>query len=351
MGITYMASSGDEGAAGCGGGPAGGLYVETPASYPGITGVGGTQFPDPGWNDAGDMLGYPTASPPEQVWNEFNDPYSMYGVGAGGGGISTVFSRPAYQAGLTTCTPVGTLPFNWDAGSMRQVPDVALSAAAETPGYFIACSVGTGGYGVNCSPTAGTMMGMGIGGTSASSPSFAGIVAIMNQAVGTRLGNINPLLYSLAAENLAASPFHDITSGNNEIVCGQAGVPDGGGAPEGGVWFDAGCGANGLQGFPATTGYDCASGLGSIDAYNLVNAVIGISKTTTGLTINPVVTSEGVPVNLTATIDTVGTNAHTMDGSVTFTFESFTTTGAVDLSWEAGPPGSSGRPPQPRRPR
>ncbi len=52
--------------------------------------------------------------------------------------------------------------------------------------------------------------------------------------------------------------------------------------------------------------------------------------------VSPVVTSEGVPVSLTATVNTVGTNAHTMGGAVTFTFESFTTTGAIDLSWELG---------------
>jgi len=298
-----------------------------PASYPGLTAVGGTQFPSPQWTDAGVLVDAGL----EQVWNESDDPYSMYGLGAGGGGISAVFPRPTYQATTPTCAPVGSLPFTWDAGGMRQVPDIALSAAAGTPGYLIVCTVS----GEDCTPAGGAPEGIVIGGTSASSPSFTGVVAIMNQAAGTRLGNINPLLYSLAAQNLTPSPFRDITSGNNEVVCGQAAAGDAGGPGDAG-WPDSGCAPSGLHGFVATTGYDCASGLGSINAYNLVNAVIGLSKTTTALVAAPVVTSEGSPVALTATIDTVGTNSHALSGNVTFTFESYTTTGAVDLSWELG---------------
>jgi MYXO-CTERM domain-containing protein len=216
---------------------------------------------------------------------------------------------------------------------MRQVPDVALSAAAGTPGYVIICTFS----GEDCSATAGVEEGTVIGGTSASSPSFAGVVAIMNQAAGTRLGNINPLLYTLDATITgAALPFHDITSGNNEIVCGDAGAGDAGGPGAAGWPANVGCAANGLYGYPATTGYDCASGLGSIDGFNLVSAAVALAHTTTALAAAPIETTEGGIVTLTATVDTVGASAVALGGEVTFTFESYTTTGEVDLSWELG---------------
>ena len=332
MGITYMAAAGDAGAADCGSGAGGsGLYVDMPGSYPGVTSVGGTQFPSPGWNAQGNLLAYPSL---EQVWNEGNDPYSRFGVGAGGGGISSVFARPAYQASIGTCAPIGGLPVIETPSNFRQIPDVALSAASETPGYFVECTFGTGG---DCAATGGAPEGLPIGGTSAASPTFAGVVAILNQAVGERLGNINPLLYALAAEAPSAAPFHDIVSGNNEVACGDGGVVGDAAGPGDAGWpSGVGCGANGLYGYPATTGYDCASGLGSIDAYNLVSALIGLSKTKTGLTAAPTQTTEGAMVTLSATVDTVGASSAVLTGNVTFTFESFTTTGATDLSWELG---------------
>jgi subtilase family serine protease len=99
MGITYMAAAGDSGAEDCGGdfgadfgGSMGaGLYVDLPGAFPGVTSVGGTQFPSLLWSAQGSLVDAGL----EQVWNESNDPYSNYGVGAGGGGISSVFTRPA----------------------------------------------------------------------------------------------------------------------------------------------------------------------------------------------------------------------------------------------------------------
>jgi hypothetical protein len=216
-----------------------------------------------------------------------------------------------------------------------------VSAAAETPGYYIECTPNATGS--DCGTTGGAPIVVPIGGTSAASPSFSGVVAILNQAVGTRLGNINPLLYALEAEAPAASPFHDITVGNNEVACGPGGVTaDAGGPGDAGWPPDSGCGASGLYGFAATTGYDCTSGIGSIDGFNLVSALIGISKTTTTISANPTETMEGVPVTLTATVSTVGANAATIGGDVTFMFESYTTTGETDLSWELGTVALSG---------
>jgi hypothetical protein len=332
MGISYMASSGDDGAAGCVDEGLSGLYVNLPAAFPGVTAVGGTQFPSPTWNKQGDL----TDAGLEQVWNESDDPYAEYmgypvGVGAGGGGLSQIFLRPAYQSGAPACATVGTLPFTLTA-PMRQVPDVALSAASETPGYFIECTFdqSTG----DCSATGGMPFGTPVGGTSASSPSFTGVVAILNQAVGERLGNINPILYQLAPQTTPPLAFNDITSGNNEVACGPGGSDAGN--PDGGVWPDAGCADGGLYGYAAIPGYDCASGIGSIDGYNLATAWLGAIKTDTVIVPTPDMTSEGAEVTLTATVTAVGANANAITGEVTFAFESYTATNTLDLSWELG---------------
>jgi hypothetical protein len=337
MGITYMAAAGDAGATDCIDEGLPGLYVDMPGSYPGVTSVGGTQFPDPSWNCAGDLTGYPT----EAVWNEFNNPYTTFsygggppqtiGVASGGGGISSVFPRPAYQSGVPACQPIGTVPYP-SGTPMRQVPDVSFSAASGTPGYYVVCTPDSQGN--DCGAVGGSPQGSIIGGTSASAPSFAGIVAILNQAVGDRLGNVNPKLYQLESTTPAA--FHDVTQGNNEVVCGPAAQGDGGGAPPGNAWPDAGCAPNGLYGYAATPGYDCASGIGSLDAFQLVSAWLGATMTTTTLVPTPTTVSEGTPISLAATVTVDGTNANPVTGLVTFAFETFTGGGVVDLSWELG---------------
>jgi hypothetical protein len=332
LGITYMAAAGDSGAADCIEEGIPGLWVDMPGTFPGVTSVGGTQFPSPTWSSAGDL----TAAGLEQVWNEGNDPYSAYmgqpiGVGAGGG-ISSVFLRPTYQSGVAACDTVGTVPTP-TTSPMRQVPDVALSAASGTPGYYIECTFDNATR--DCSATGGMPFGTPIGGTSASSPSFAGFVAILNQAVGERLGNINPILYQLEAQTSATPSFHDIVSGNNEVACAAAGAGDAG-DPDGGEWPDAGCGEGGLYGYIAAPSYDCASGIGSIDGYNLVRAWLGAVKTDTVIVPSPDQTSEGADVTLTATVNVDGANANALTGEVTFAFESYTAGGGLDLSWELG---------------
>ena len=270
---------------------------------------------------------------PEQVWNESNDPYSAYGLGVGGGGISLLFPRPGYQASVPACNPVGTLPVPVTQ-PMRQVPDVSLSAASATPGYYIECTLAQNQFGFSdCSSTGGAPMGFPVGGTSAASPTFAAVVAILNEALGERLGNINPVLYQL--ESNAPGSFHDITSGNNEIVCGP-GASDAGDPPDGTAWDDAGCGPGGLYGYAAGPGYDCASGIGSIDAYNFVSAWLGAVPTDVVLVPSPTTTSEGDMVTLTATVSVVGTNANAVGGNVTFAFQSYDDSCGDDLSWELG---------------
>lgn len=313
-GTTYLAASGDSGAADCQG--KGGLWVNMPASFPGVTSVGGT-----GFSKTGGLTftgGNVTARGTEAVWNESNNAYTGT-VGAGGGGISSVFARPLYQSGITTCTPVGSLPSTVVAAKQREVPDLSFTAAGGTTQYgiFIECSLDLAVG--DCNNTGGAPMVVDIGGTSASTPSFAGVVALANQATGSRLGNVNPLLYAIHGS--VPSAFHDVTTGNNEVICRTA---------------DPGCpGNNVLYGFPATAGYDCATGLGSLDATIFVTAVKALTPTATAIAA-PTTTTEGASVVLTATVDVTGTNTQALQGDVTFTFQSYLANGGFDESWTLG---------------
>jgi MYXO-CTERM domain-containing protein len=317
LGMTYLASSGDRGAADCRG--AGGLYVNIPAAYPGVTSVGGTGFAIPGGLTF-DGSGNVTARGTETVWNESDNPNSTSGIAQGGGGISSIFTRPSYQSGVPTCTPLGSLPTGVTASSMREVPDVALTAASGGTqyGYFVECTLDASQS--DCAATGARPIVVEIGGTSASTPAFAGVIALARQATGGRLGNINPLLYTLQASTPSA--FHDITAGNNEVVC-QPGT-------------DMGCPSGGLYGFAAQAGYDCASGLGSIDATNLVTAWATLAPTATSISPSVTATSEGKTVTLQATVDVSAPNTSALGGQVTFAFESYLANGTLDLSWTIG---------------
>ena len=225
QGMTVFVSAGDNGAAGCDSPSATratqGRAVNGLCSTSYSVCVGGTEFSDSrgslywsSFNAAGTQSSALTYIP-EVVWNESGSG----GLWATGGGASTVYSKPFWQSG--TGVP---------ADGKRDVPDVSLTAAGYD-GYLI---YQNGGLYV-------------VGGTSASSPSVAAVMALVVQHTAARQGNANTAFYSLAAKQRAggASVFHDITSGNN-------GVP-------------------GQSGFSATSGYDQATGLGSIDASVLVN--------------------------------------------------------------------------------
>ena len=315
LGITYVAAAGDAGATTClgGGGTIAGLYVSLPAAFPGVTSVGGTQFPKAALSGTPYFTAYSNL---ETVWNESSKASQP---AAGGGGTSVLFSRPSYQSAIGTCSIVGSLPIpGITAASQRQVPDVAFTSAegSGTVGLLVECT-NSGG---DCSSKGGNPTFSEAGGTSFATPAFAGVVALMSQAAGGRLGNINPLLYALEVSTPAA--FHDIATGSNEISC-VAGT-------------DPGCAASGFYGYPATTGYDCATGLGSMDVYNVVNALAGQAATTTALALAPTATTEGTPVTFTATVAVPNPNASNLGGLVTFAFQSYDQNQMVDLSWTLG---------------
>ena len=132
-----------------------------------------------------------------------------------------------------------------------------------------------------------------IGGTSASTPAFAGILAMVEQSVGHRLGLANQVLYNLAATNYS-TVFHDVTAGNNSVPC-VSGTPN--------------CGTNGfLTGYNAGTSYDLASGLGSVDINALVNAWSAVTFTPTSVTLTAnsgtgsVSITHGAAVTLASTV-------------------------------------------------
>jgi hypothetical protein len=225
-GITAFISSGDSGAAGCDSASATtathGLGVNGLCSSPSSVCVGGTEFSDSNssiywasFNAAGSE-GSALSYIPEVAWNESS---SGSGLWASSGGASAVYGKPSWQSGQ------GVPP-----DGKRDVPDVSLTAAGHD-GYLI---YQEGGMYV-------------VGGTSAASPSFAGLMALVVQNTAARQGNANTVLYPLATKQLSggAAVFHDITVGNNSVP--------------------------GQTGYNATVGYDQATGLGSVDASVLVN--------------------------------------------------------------------------------
>ncbi len=211
--ISVFASSGDNGSAqlDC----AGVNLVEavsSPASDPLVTAVGGTALTADA--KSGKYFG-------ETAWNESGS----FGA-ATGGGFSVLYSRPGYQSGAT------------GNHSGRGVPDVALNASIDG-GVLVLI---TDGF-----PVANYI----VGGTSVSSPEFAGVVADGVQIAGHRLGFLNKGIYALGKSNSYGNAFNDITSGDNILLL------------------------SGIPGFTATKKWDATTGWGTPkNAGNMLSALI-----------------------------------------------------------------------------
>jgi len=265
QGMTIVSSTGDHGAADCDSGSAAvrGLAVDYPAASPYVTGVGGTEF------SVGNLTGtYWSANNnanggsalqyiPEGVWN---DTAADGALAAGGGGVSIYRLKPSWQTGLGV-----------PSDGYRDVPDIALAASPNIDGLLVCEPASTSGVTTCTNGFRNSDSSLNvIGGTSAGAPTFAGVLALLVQKNGARVGNVNPNLYALA--QISQTAFHDITSGSNVVPC-TIGTPN--------------C-TNGSLGYSAGAGYDQASGLGSIDAYNLIeqwSADIEISSNPTTLNI------------------------------------------------------------------
>lgn len=215
LGESVFASTGDNGAFEClqfakrGTAPTSQyLGAVVPSSAPGVTAVGGTRLSvavDKSWYN-------------ETVWE---DPVQ---TGGGGGNISDFFSMPSWQQGPGVPNP------QYNPNNMREVPDISADADPDSgAAVYLPASGGSGQWAEG-------------GGTSQSAPIWAGITALINQYLKSKglkgVGFVNPALYHFYANPPPFYPFHDVTVGSNLY-------------------------------YPATPGYDLATGLGTPDAWNL----------------------------------------------------------------------------------
>ena len=227
QGITSFVASGDAGAAGCNSGSdtiGSGHGINGLASTPYNVAVGGTEFNEGSgtyWN-INNGSGYASAISyiPEVVWNESGTVFGGSNLWATGGGVSSLYSKPAWQ--VSPGVP---------ADGKRDIPDVSLSAA-DHDAYLI--------------QSQGALYL--VSGTSASTVSFAGLMALIVQETGQRQGNANIRFYQIGNAQYGAGGavvFHDTLSGNNSVP--------------------------GVTGYVGTAGYDLCTGLGSVNAKALVN--------------------------------------------------------------------------------
>ncbi len=285
QGITWVTASGDSGAADCfGNTKQTGLTVDVPSAIPEVTSVGGTEFNEGSgtyWNATNDANSASAISYiPEMVWND--PPDSSGTPSSGGGGASVFFAKPAWQTGAGV-----------PSDGARDVPDVSMSASAQHDGYRV--------Y------TGGNMATYG--GTSVASPVFAGITVLLNHyqvangyQTAAGQGNLNSKLYSLAVT--APNAFHDVTIGNNMVNPCPARATN--------------CLPTPI-GYSAGPGYDLASGLGSVDAFNFVTAWHQ-SSSKSAATVTATASAGTIPVTGSVTITTTvtGTSSTVPTGTVTF---------------------------------
>jgi subtilase family serine protease len=250
-GVTVLAASGDNGATDEICDPSSGCAnpddvlccsstraIDWPASDPLVTAVGGTQLH---LNDEG----YRTA--PDSVWNDLSSTVGVTGPvytwGAGGGGHSTVFSRPPFQDGVAGVV-----------GNSRGTPDIAMSAAVNgAVDFYDTTDPSVAGWGI-------------VGGTSEASPLFSGIVALADQVAGHSLGYINPALYAMGQSG-GRDGIVPISQGNNTFTfCLAADLES-----------NSSCSSSSdlvtVPGFNADGYYNDATGWGTVDAAAFVPAL------------------------------------------------------------------------------
>ena len=324
QGQTFIAAAGDEGSTDCYGtnglttAQQEALAVDYPGSSAYVTSMGGTEISAANsaydtsdtayWAAANtaDVVSSALQYIPEVVWN---DDAANCGVAnclsAGGGGASSLFSKPSWQTGVPGIPSDG----------MRDVPDLAFYASPSFPGFLYCTSDSSAwGSGQTGSCADGFRDSNNVyltvaGGTSFDGPIFAGILALISKKQGYTNGQglVISTLYTLASNSATyASAFHDITSGNNDCNAGSANC-------------------NGTIGFSAGTGYDQASGLGSLDVSNLAGAWPASSSTGPTLiaTTTSVTASNSAPsinVNDTFTV-TVAAASGTPTGSIMLTVD------------------------------
>jgi len=325
VGITVIVASGDNGSAACDidevNGPPSqpaldGLQVNGIASTPFNVAVGGTDFNDTGnptqyWSTSNNpttmasALGYV----PEATWNDSctNAIFVTLGYGAnaegscndstgtlkangvivpvgGSGGASGLYQKPCWQGGAITPACTQNSGITTPSDGARDLPDISLFAGdgtiAASSYYFCESDLDTNN--AMCSLNGQIF---GAGGTSVSTQVFAGIMALLNQKYEDKQGLINPALYTLAASQvpancnslgppMASCVFNDITLGTIAMPCGENSLNCTVNNPGDTVGV--------LTGWDTGIGYDLATGLGSVNTANLVNATSAWTSTTGG---------------------------------------------------------------------
>jgi hypothetical protein len=347
QGITFITGSGDEAASGCDfpsnntpAPAAQGLMVNGLASSPFGVAVGGTDFLNFGPNYTKNSLNLPspywgaTNSPqeasalgyvPESTWNSTctNNIFVVFAYGAtpeascnnsqainfvetdggGGGKSSCITSSDGTASGCSAgyTKPIWQSAPGVPADGARDLPDVSLFASSGFMGSaYIVCEADQTQSHGTCGLTNIEYDFLGIGGTSVSAPSFAGVMAMVNQYTGSAgQGNANYVFYKLASSsaqktascNSSLIPaggciFNDLTSGTIATPCAAKTLD---------CTLSISSDAYGvLSGYSAGAGYDLATGLGSVNAYNLVHGWNSGVPTSTTLSLN-----SGNAVNIT----------------------------------------------------
>jgi pseudomonalisin len=318
QGQTLFVSAGDAAAAGCD------VAFDTPPAMQKLgvnalcvssasTCAGGTEFADFAngsayWSGSGAALSYI----PEGAWNE---PSSGSGSSTeffaqgGGGGISTLIPLPSYQTG-----------FGPGSNTFRLVPDVSLTSSCHD--YYFICMAA---FDTPC--TAGSDDFNGACGTSAASPSLAAIMSLAFERAGSnREGPANPGFYALAAQP-GNDVFHDVTVASSGVAGCEVTTPS--------MCNNSDPGAASLTvgaraGYEVGSGFDMATGLGSVDAAKLVTAwdtsltltpstlsvaagqTATTDATTTGLGAVPTFACSGLPANAACEFTASGSGGATV---------------------------------------
>jgi hypothetical protein len=361
QGITVLLSAGDSGSAGCDtagvAGASDGVAVNGLGSTPYNISVGGTDFymPNGGtafWNATNDPTTQASAKGyiPETTWNEsctnsvFNtsSPFSgqtpeqvcnsatavsdgLLSVEGAGGGPSACTQSSG--SSVSSCSGGYSKP-SWQTGTgvpadgVRDTPDVSLFASAGFFGaFYIVCQQSTNTDGQPCNVAAPAYDFAGYGGTSVSSPAFAGILSLVNQKTGNRQGNANYVLYNLAGQQNKAGTACNSISGVpaagcvfNDVTTDTIAMPCFKGTPNCTV-TNSGDRYGVLSGYGSTAGYDLSTGLGSVNVANLVNdwSNANFIASATTLTLSPSTITHGSQVS--ANVKVTSTSG-TPDGNV-----------------------------------